>query len=66
MTESEKHCGKRRNCLFRAISTFVTMFSKSCLLQVSENVYMRERVKVVSITKFNMLKAFGQFTLDSF
>ena len=33
MTKSGKHCGKRRNCSFWAISYFVTMFSKSCLLQ---------------------------------
>ena len=33
MTKSGKHCGKRRNCMFCAISSFVTMFSKSCLLQ---------------------------------
>ena len=33
MTKSGKHCGKRRNCSFWAISSFVTMFSKSCLLQ---------------------------------
>ena len=33
MTKSGKQCGKRRNCLFWAISSFVTMFSKSCLLQ---------------------------------
>ena len=33
MTKSGKHFGKRRNCLFWAISSFVTMFSKSCLLQ---------------------------------
>ena len=33
MTKSGKHCGKRRNCLFCAISSCVTMFSKSCLLQ---------------------------------
>ena len=29
MTKSWKHCGKRRNCSFWAISSFVTMFSKS-------------------------------------
>ena len=29
----EKHCGKRRNCTFCAISSFVTKFSKSRLLQ---------------------------------
>ena len=26
---SRKHCGKRRNCLLQAISSFPTMFSKS-------------------------------------
>ena len=29
MTKSWKHCVKRRNCMFCAISSFVTMFSKS-------------------------------------
>ena len=29
----KKHCGKRRNCTFCAISSFVTMFSKRRLLQ---------------------------------
>ena len=24
-----KHCGKRRNCLLRAISSFLTVFSKA-------------------------------------
>ena len=33
MTKSGKHCGKRRNCTFCAISSFVTMFSNSHLLQ---------------------------------
>ena len=33
MSKTGKHCGKRRNCTFCAISSFVTMFSKSCLLQ---------------------------------
>ena len=28
-----KHGDKRRNCLVRSISSFVAMFSKSCLLQ---------------------------------
>ena len=26
---STKHCGKRRNCSLRAISPFLTMFSKA-------------------------------------
>ena len=29
---SRKHCGKKRNCSLRAISSFPTMFSKCCLL----------------------------------
>ena len=33
MTKSGKHCGKRINCSFWTISSFVTMFSKSRLLQ---------------------------------
>ena len=33
MTKSGKHCGQRRNCSFWAISCFVTMISKSRLLQ---------------------------------
>ena len=32
MTKSGKHCDKRRNCTFCAISSFITMFSKRCLL----------------------------------
>ena len=38
MTKSGKHCGKRRNCLFLNISSFVTLFSKSFLLQRSQKV----------------------------
>ena len=34
-SKSGKHCDKRRNCTFCAISSFVTMFSKSRLLQPS-------------------------------
>ena len=40
MTKSGKHCGKRRNCSFRANSSFVTMFSNAA--EASESVYMRE------------------------
>ena len=35
---SRKHCGKRRNCLLRAISLFPTMFSKAvcyCCVKMS-------------------------------
>ena len=38
MTKSGKHCNKRRNCTFCAISFFVTMFSKSRLLQRRQKV----------------------------
>ena len=48
MTNSGKHCDKRRNCLFWAISPFVTMFfRKRFTVEASESVYMRERVKVI-------------------
>ena len=40
MTKSGKHCGKRRNCTFCAISSFITMFSKSCLLQRRANAFI--------------------------
>ena len=36
----EKHCGRWRNCSFWAISSFVTMFSKSRLLQRREKAYI--------------------------
>ena len=41
MTKSGKHCGKRRNCSFWAISSFVTMFSKSRLLQRRQKASIR-------------------------
>ena len=48
MTESGKHYDKRRNCSFRAISSFVTMFSKKrSAAETSERVYMRERVNTL-------------------
>ena len=56
MTMSGKHCVKRRNCAFWAISSFVTMFSKSRLLQTRQkaaicrllrNCRMMERVKML-------------------
>ena len=46
MTKSGKHCGKRRNCTFCAISSFVTVFKKPSAAEASESVYMRERVKI--------------------
>ena len=37
---SRKHCGKRRNCLLRAISSFPTMFSKAvCCWWVKVSIY---------------------------
>ena len=40
MTKSGKHCGKRRNCTFCAISSFVTMFSKRRLLQRRQKAFI--------------------------
>ena len=45
MTKSGKHCGKRRNFTFCAISSLVTVFKKPSAAEVSESVYIRERVK---------------------
>ena len=46
MTKSRKHCGKRRNLSFGAISSLVTMFfEKPSAAEASESVYTRERVK---------------------
>ena len=43
---SWNHCGKRRNCLFWEISSFVRMFSKKLFAaEASKSVCMRERVK---------------------
>ena len=47
MTKSGKHCGKRRNCLFWAISSFVTMFSKSRLLQRHFKIYFGMELKTL-------------------
>ena len=45
MTKSGKHCSKMGNCLFWAVSSFVTMFSKKLsAAEASESVYKRERV----------------------
>ena len=49
MTKSGKHCGKRRNCLFLAISSFVTVFKRLSAADASESIYMRKRVKVSSL-----------------
>ena len=48
MTESGKHCRKRRNCLFWTISSFVTMFSKSC----QKASIWGKRLRLVSGKKF--------------
>ena len=37
---SRKHYGKRSSCLLRAISSFPTMFSKSCVLLMLQNEYL--------------------------
>ena len=49
MNKSGKHCDKRRNCSFGAISSFVTLFSKKpSAAEAIESVYMRERVNYMS------------------
>ena len=45
MTKSGKHCGKRRNFLFRIFFSFVTVFKEPSAAEASDSVYMRERVK---------------------
>ena len=50
MTEGGKHCVKRRNCTFCAISSFVTVFKKLSAAEASESVYMRERVNTFQYT----------------
>ena len=40
-----KHCGKRRNCLLRAISPFSTVFSKGLFSGASKGVNVWEWVK---------------------
>ena len=37
---SRKQCGKRRNCSFRAMSPFLTMFSKAAVVDVLKRVSM--------------------------
>ena len=36
---SRKHCGKRRNCLLRAVSPFATVFLKAVVL-MRQNEYL--------------------------
>ena len=48
MTKSGKHCGKWRNCTFCAISSFVTMFSKSHLLQRRQKASIRGKGLTIS------------------
>ena len=48
---SWKHCGKWRNCLFWAISSFATMFQKLSAADASESVYKRERVELRIMAK---------------
>ena len=55
MTKSGKHCDKRRNSTFCAISSFVTMFfKKPSAAEASESVYMRERVNSHCITLIDL------------
>ena len=44
---SRKHCGKRRNCSLRAISSFPTMFSKAVCLLMRQNEYLWSKGLIV-------------------
>ena len=56
MIQSGKHCGKRRNCSFWAISSFVTMFfKKPSAAEASESVYMRKRIKSLYVVCFDYI-----------
>ena len=54
-----KHCGKRRNCAFWAISTFVAMFSKViCCRCVRKRLYVGKGLTVSKLqTYFNAFEA---------
>ena len=55
MTKSGKHCGKRRNVSFWAIFSFVTMFSKSCLLQRRQKASIWGKGLNMSVQKYENL-----------
>ena len=57
-----KHCGKRRNCSFRAISPFPTVFSKGLYCRHIKTRAYLERVNTLSNNKrldSTKLKAFA-------
>ena len=51
---SGKHCGKRRYCLFWSISSVVTMFSKSCLLQRRQRASIWGKGLITSLNLINL------------
>ena len=58
MTKSGKHCVKRWNCTFCAIPSFVTMFSKSRLLQRRQEASIWGRwLSTLTISLFSPLHA---------
>ena len=61
MTKSGKNCGKSRNCTFCAISSFVTMFSKSCLLQRRQKASIWGKGLIRLINPFQHTKALWHF-----
>ena len=56
-----KHCGKRWNCSFWAISPFSSVFLKLLFFNVLKWVYMEERVKHESWDKTVWFKSFSSF-----
>ena len=49
---SRKHCGKRRNCLLRAISSFPQYFQKLSVVDALKWVRMEERVNITFVESY--------------
>ena len=64
MTRSGKHCGKRRNCTFFAISSFITMFLNSRLLQRRQkaSIWGKGLYKTVTIVNASYRVYINQFS----
>ena len=54
MTKSGKHCGKRKKMLVLAISSFVTMFSKSRLLHRRQKAFIWGKGERTCLTRFHI------------
>ena len=67
MTWSGKHCGKRRNCSFWAIFSFVTMFSKSCQKASIWGKWLTHPISHITNLQQMIMKTFNPFPhIDAF